>query len=582
MSKKPSIPKGTRDFSPTEVARRNYIISKIKNQFKLFGFQPIETPSFENSETLLGKYGEEGDRLIFKILDSGDYFGKTVERGKYLGETQFAYLNLHLYDSLKIIFKEIVEKNNITEYENMVKSQFVEGYSGFHNYINDKKLLHLVKDFLIKKSAFFKEYLNDIIKAVKNGQSFNHQFNAFYRKNFLDSKHHYEDFIEDLVKNGYNLFDNLESKKLSTKISDKALRYDLTVPFARYVVMHQNEITFPFKRYQIQPVWRADRPRKGRFREFFQCDADVVGTKSLFQEVAFVQLYDAVFSDIKLDGVIIKINHRKILSGIAETLGIQDKLIDFTVALDKLDKIEEEGVKIEMLSKGIPEDAIQKINPLFQLKGTNQQKLEELKIFLKNSKIGIEGINDLLFILNTVDQLQIKSSKIEIDITLARGLNYYTGTIFEVLPPENIEIGSIGGGGRYDDLTGIFGLKDMSGVGISFGLDRIYLVLEKLNLFPANLDETAQVLFVNFGNEEALQALKLIKQLRQIGIKTEFYPDAAKLKKQFTYADKQNIPFVVLIGEEEVKNKTVVVKNMKSGKQETHSMKEILTFFTEK
>ncbi|MBV2195773.1 MAG: histidine--tRNA ligase, partial [Flavobacterium sp.] len=405
MAQKPSIPKGTRDFSPAEVAKRNYIFSTIKTNFEKFGFQPIETPSFENSETLMGKYGEEGDRLIFKILNSGDYLAKT-----------------------------------------------------------DATLL-----------------------------------------------------------------ENRDSLKLTSHISEKALRYDLTVPFARYVVQHQNEIEFPFKRYQIQPVWRADRPQKGRFREFYQCDADVVGSNSLWQEVELVQLYDSVFSQLGLGGVTIKINNRKILSGIAEVIGASDKLIDFTVALDKLDKIGEDGVKKEMLEKGISETAIEKVQPLFNFTGTINEKIEKLAQLLANSEEGMKGVNELQFICDNVTTLGLQTAFLDLDVTLARGLNYYTGAIFEVAAPKGVAMGSIGGGGRYDDLTGIFGLKNMSGVGISFGLDRIALVMEEVGLFPEAVLATSKALFLNFGDKEALYAMKAIGKLRQKGIKVELYPDKSKI-----------------------------------------------------
>ncbi len=454
MSKKPSIPKGTRDFNPEEVSRRNYIFNTIKETFSLYGFQPIETPSFENSETLMGKYGEEGDRLIFKILNSGDYLSK----------------------------------------------------------VDDK------------------------------------------------------------------LYSEKDSNKITSTISEKALRYDLTVPFARYVVQHQNEITFPFKRYQIQPVWRADRPQKGRFREFFQCDADVVGSTSLWQEVEFVQLYDAVFNKLNLKGVTIKINNRKILSGIAETIGAEDKLIDFTVALDKLDKIGEEGVKKEMREKGISEDALQKLQPLFSLNGTASEQLKKLKALLSNSKTGIQGVEELEFITDNIETLGLQTASLQIDVTLARGLNYYTGAIFEVSAPKEVNMGSIGGGGRYDDLTGIFGLKDMSGVGISFGLDRIYLVLEELNLFPETVSDNSKALFINFGEKEALYAMKAISKLRIAGIKAELYPDATKMGKQMGYADKRNIAFAILAGEKEMEAQSFTLKNMKSGEQTQMDFSELETF----
>ena len=452
MAQKPSIPKGTRDFTPQEVAKRNYIFDTIKTEFKKFGFQAIETPSFENSDTLMGKYGEEGDRLIFKILNSGDFLKKADEK---------AYA--------------------------------------------DK-----------------------------------------------------------------------DSLKLTPSISEKALRYDLTVPFARYVVQHQNEIDFPFKRYQIQPVWRADRPQTGRFREFYQCDADVVGSDSLWQEVEFVQLYDSVFSALNLNGVTIKINNRKILSGFAEVIGEQDKLIDFTVALDKLDKIGEDGVVKEMLSKGISEEAIAKIKPIFDLKGDFAEKIEALKAILSTSEVGLKGIEELEFIQNAILEMPLKTANLDLDVTLARGLNYYTGAIFEVAAPDEVKMGSIGGGGRYDDLTGIFGLKNMSGVGISFGLDRIYLVLEELNLFPEAVADDVKVLFVNFGEKEALYAFKGVNAIRAEGVNAEVFPDAAKMKKQMNYANKRNIPFVILAGDEEMKAGEYTLKNMKTGEQDRLTLKELV------
>ena len=452
MAQKPSIPKGTRDFNPEQVAKRNFIFNTIRSAFETFGFQPIETPSFENSATLMGKYGEEGDRLIFKILNSGDYLSKA------------------------------------------------------------------------------------------NAQAYSEK----------------------------------DSNALTSSISEKALRYDLTVPFARYVVQHQNDIEFPFKRYQIQPVWRADRPQKGRFREFFQCDADVVGSTSLWQEVEFIQLYDTVFSALKLEGVTIKINNRKILSGIAEVIGASDKLIDFTVALDKLDKIGEEKVKEEMRSKGISEDGILKLQPLFTLSGSFKSQIESLKSILSSSEEGQKGIEELDFINQAITELGLSTAKLQLDVTLARGLNYYTGAIFEVSAPENVKMGSIGGGGRYDDLTGIFGMKNVSGVGISFGLDRIYLVLEELGLFPETVSKNIDVLFINFGDKEALFSLKAIKQLRTHGINAELYSDAAKMKKQMNHANKRAIPFVVLVGDQEIESNTFTLKNMISGAQSKISLDALI------
>ncbi|QXP72432.1 histidine--tRNA ligase [Tenacibaculum sp. AHE15PA] len=450
---KPSIPKGTRDFSSSEVAKRNYIFNTIKHAFENFGFQPIETPSFENSSTLMGKYGEEGDRLIFKILNSGDYLKKVDEA-------------------------LLTEKNSL---------------------------------------------------------------------------------------------------KTTSKISEKALRYDLTVPFARYVVQHQNDITFPFKRYQIQPVWRADRPQKGRFREFYQCDADVVGSKSLLQEVEFVQLYDTVFSKLGLNGATIKINNRKILSGIAEVIGAKDKLIDFTVALDKLDKIGKEGVVKEMLEKGISEYAIVKVDPLFNFSGTNQDKLASLQEMLQASDEGLAGVQELRTVVEMIEEIGLASASLTLDVTLARGLNYYTGAIYEVAPPEGVKMGSIGGGGRYDDLTGIFGLKDVSGVGISFGLDRIYLVMEELNLFEEVELPKPRVLFLNFDEAENLSKIKAIKKLRAHNIKSELYPDTAtsnkQEKKQWKYVGSRDIQYVVTT----IKNDMFVLKDMVNGEQTTCSLDELIS-----
>jgi len=442
---KPSIPKGTRDFSSQEVAKRNYLKAVLQTAFESAGFQPIETPSFEKSATLLGKYGEEGDRLIFKILSNGE--------------------------KLKKADLKALEENRLAAFSN--------------------------------------------------------------------------------------------------SLSEKALRYDLTVPFARYVVQHQNDLVFPFKRYQIQPVWRADRPQHGRFQEFFQCDADVVGSTSLWQEVELCQLYAKVFSELGIKGATLKMNNRKVLAGIAETIGAQDQLIDFTVALDKLDKIGFDGVVQELEGKGFSKASIAKIQPLMELSGTATERLFQLKVFLANSSIGLEGLEELSFVLEQLEGLDVQGIALSIDVTLARGLNYYTGCIFEVAAPEGVKMGSIGGGGRYDDLTAGFGMKNMSGVGISFGFDRIYLVLEALDLFPASVQNQTQVLCLNFGDATALATNQLVVELRQKGLRVEFYPDAAKMKKQLSYANQKNIPLVVLLGEEEHSRKEVVLKQMETGEQHT-------------
>jgi len=448
---KPSIPKGTRDFSPTEMVRRNYIFDTIKKSFIKYGFLPIETPSMENLKTLTGKYGDEGDKLIFKVLNSGDYLKKA-------------------------------DKGAIEE---------------------------------------------------------------------------------------------VNSAKLISSISEKALRYDLTVPFARYVVQHQNEIAFPFKRYQIQPVWRADRPQRGRYREFYQCDADVVGSNSLLYEVEIVQLLDEVLNNLGLPNFTIKINNRKVLSGIAEITGESDKIIDITVAIDKLDKIGEEGVVKELESKEVSASAIEKIKPLFLLKGDYKNVISEMKIMLQDSEIGLRGIEELEYIFETINALGLKKASFEFDVTLARGLNYYTGAIFEV-SANNVNMGSISGGGRYDDLTGIFGLKDVSGVGISFGADRIYDVLDELELFPEFSAESTQVMLVNFGVDD-LFCLQVLKELRENGINAELYPSSAKLKKQMKYANDKNIPFVIFINEEEVASNSLELKNMLTGSQQKLAIKDVIT-----
>ncbi len=549
MAQKPSIPKGTRDFSPTEVAKRNYIFSTIRQVFETYGFQPIETPSFENSETLMGKYGDEGDRLIFKILNSGDYF-KDIQKS-VLDNFDFVTIFYQIFDSLE----HVMYKDSDVVYEDYI-NEIIASYDEIST--SEKKMLF--DYFILKKKEFIAFYEN--VEVLDNEEELE------------DKSYLKENFIEELVKP--NIDKILNSNKLTSSISEKALRYDLTVPFARYVVQHQNEIEFPFKRYQMQPVWRADRPQKGRFREFYQCDADVVGSKGLWQEIEFVQLYDAVFSKLKLEGTTIKLNNRKILAGIAEIIGEADKLIDFTVALDKLDKIGAEGVTKEMLEKGISEAAIKKVQPLFSFNGTNVEKLNQLQVLLADSVEGTNGVNDLRFVIDNIEILGLQSAKLDIDVTLARGLNYYTGAIYEVSAPEGVQMGSIGGGGRYDDLTGIFGLKDMSGVGISFGLDRIYLVLEELNLFDAVELPKPKVLFVNFGDNEAAYCMKALVKLRENNIKSELYPDSAKMKKQMNYANRREIPFVVMVGSTEVENNSYTLKNMQTGEQQECSLEELL------
>ena len=451
MSNKPALPKGMRDFGPATLAKRNYVISCIKKHFKRFGFNELQTPSIEKNATLLGKYGDEGDRLIFRILNSGDFMKK-------------------------------VSAENVAQGD---------------------------------------------------------------------------------------------SAGIADQITEKSLRYDLTVPFARYVAQHQHELTFPFKRFQVQPVWRADRPQKGRYREFYQCDADAIGSKSLWYEIECINLYQEVLQDLGLNGCTIHINHRKLLAGMAELIGQQDKLIPLTVALDKLDKIGKDKVEKEMLDNGISEDSIDKIQPLFNIKGDLEQQLGQLEELFKGIDIAQNGIDDLRYIGKEVSKSSSSSATLQLNVTLARGLDYYTGSILEVKAPAHVDMGSIGGGGRYDDLTGVFGLKDLSGMGISFGLDRIYLCLEALDLFPEDIGQSIDALFVNFNDDSMQIAQSTAMELRRSGIAVDIYPDPVKLKKQFQFADKNRIPYVIVIGEEELQNGEFSVKDMKKGDQQKMNLKEL-------
>ena len=449
MAQKPSIPKGTRDFGPEEMAKRNYIFNTIKDVYALYGFQQIETPAMETLQTLMGKYGEEGDKLLFKILNSGDYLNKVTD-------------------------EELSERNP----------------------------LHL-----------------------------------------------------------------------ASKLCEKGLRYDLTVPFARYVVMHREELQLPFKRYQIQPVWRADRPQKGRYREFYQCDADVVGSDSLLNEVELMQIVDTVFTKFGVR-VQIKINNRKILTGIAEVIGEADKIVDITVAIDKLDKIGLDNVNAELKADGISDEAIEKLQPIISLEGTNEDKLNTIAKVLEGSDVGLKGVEETKFILDALKVTGL-NNEIQLDLTLARGLNYYTGAIFEVKALDT-PMGSITGGGRYDNLTGIFGMPGLSGVGISFGADRIYDVLNALNLYPKEAVNATQVLFINFGEKEAAYCLPFVTKARKAGIRTEIFPDKAKMKKQMSYANAKNIPYVVLAGENEINKGKLMLKDMQTGEQTLITIDELI------
>lgn len=481
---KPSIPRGTRDFGSAEMLKRNYIFSILRRNFELFGYEPIETPAMENIETLTGKYGDEGDKLIYKIIENGDYL---KDKPSF-----FTYAD---FDKLKSNLEEIptvevnVPWNTIANASGMTTSQFSQG--------------------------------------------------------------------------------------LLPKITEKALRYDLTVPFARYVVMNQHNLTFPFKRYQIQPVWRADRPQKGRYREFYQCDADIIGSDSLINELDLISLIDKSFSELKVP-VLLKFNNRKILSAISEIINAKDKIIDITIAIDKLDKIGKDGVVKELTEKGIDSAAIQKLTPLFDFKGSNSDKVKTLKAFVGENEIGKKGIEEIEYLLNNS---KASHASTELDITLARGLNYYTGTIFEVKANAGTFTPSILGGGRYDDLTGIFGLPNMSGVGISFGVDRIYDVMDEMNLFPKSISKisSTKLLFAHFDESNRDYCIPLANELRKNNISCEIYPDVIKkVAKQFDYANKKNIPFVCVIGSNEMQNKRYMLKDMSNGTQEEMSLEDII------
>lgn len=453
MAQKPSIPKGTRDFSPIEMVRRNYIFNTIKDVFRLYGFQPIETPAMENLSTLMGKYGEEGDKLLFKILNSGDFISKVPQ----------------------------------------------------------------------------------------------------------------------------DMLDEKNSTKLTSKLSEKGLRYDLTVPFARYVVQYRNELAFPFKRYQIQPVWRADRPQKGRYREFYQCDVDVIGSNSLLNEVELVQIIDDVFERLNI-ATVVKINNRKILAGIAEAIGEADRMVDITVAIDKLDKIGLEKVNAEMVAKGISEDAVQKLQPILLLEGNTAEKLSQIEEVIGGTEIGAKGIAEMRTMFHYLEATEL-TTEVELDLTLARGLNYYTGAIFEV-KSKDVQIGSICGGGRYDDLTGIFGMPDVSGVGVSFGAERIYDVLVAMDGFPADSLETTKAMFVNFGEKEEPYCLPVLSLLRKKGVNAEIFPDSAKMKKQMNYANRKQIPYVILAGDNEIEAKKFTLKNMETGEQQLVNAEELINILS--
>lgn len=584
MAVKPGIPKGTRDFNPQEVGRRHYIMNVLREAFENFGFQPIETPSFENLETLTGKYGEEGDRLIFKIFESGDFITRNIQESKYEYDVSIIVL---LVDRILLkICKEQADR----DIDNNTQALVILGLDEKIKRLNNNIFKILNQDSIeaeVGLSIYAGEFENFIYPVLKEtietilpewahkvvtGDRLTQENYLWRHQQMFRSE--FESIVEH-VKNGIAKHGTAgHSNKLASLYSDKALRYDLTVPFARYVAQHRNELAFPFKRYQMQPVWRADRPQKGRFREFWQCDADVVGSDSLWQEVEFVQLYDRAFTALGLK-VSIHLNNRKVLAGIADVIGAGDRLTDFTVALDKLDKIGAEKVVAEMADRGIPKEGTDKLLPLLSMNAGNDQVLNFLSDFLKDSETGLKGVEEVRFVLDKVQAAGLKSASVKIDLTLARGLDYYTGAILEV-KADDVELGSIGGGGRYDDLTGIFDLNDMSGMGVSFGLDRIYLCLEELSLFPENAIKSPGVLFFNMGEAEMEEAQKWVMHLRDLGISAECYPDQAKFKKQFDYADKRGTAYVAIIGEDELKEGVAQIKDQSNGEQQKLSLEDLV------
>ena len=528
MAQKPSIPKGTRDFSPAEMMRRTYIFDTIKSVFRSYGFAPLETPAMENLSTLLGKYGDEGDKLLFRILNSGDYLSDYNEEEGLLVEQIVKSKNEFIAKCVtnkkkEEVLSKVIEFSKTSEFTTIIiKELLLKGILEQCDTPNGSKISLAVSVKQLKKN---------IIEQAQNT-------------------------ITDILK-----------RNAANRVGvEKGLRYDLTVPFARYVVQHQNEISFPFKRYQVQPVWRADRPQKGRYREFYQCDVDVIGSRSLLNEVELIEIVERVFRKLNIR-VVLKMNNRKILYGIAEAIGHADKMMDITVAIDKLEKIGLENVKAELAERGLEQEAIEKLQPILELSGSNAEKLSQLREVIGVSETGVKGIEEMTEIFGYVEQLGLQLP-IELDLSLARGLNYYTGAIFEVKALD-YAIGSICGGGRYDDLTGIFGLPNTSGVGISFGADRIYDVMVGLDLFPEEVNFSTKVLFVNLGEAEQMASMQIIRTLRDAGIAAEIYPEAAKMKKQMEYANRRMIPYVVIIGSNELVERRATVKDMRTGEQQS-------------
>jgi histidyl-tRNA synthetase len=567
MSQKPSLPKGMRDFGPLQMARRNYILDTIKSVFQKFGFMPLETPAMENLTTLTGKYGDEGDQLLFKVLDSGNY----PKELNHLFNTNDAIKDA-LQSTIKTFIKELIENYNADDLNPaMIKQELSNRFENLL-YSNSGYINHYLSEI---QQHFSTQY--DHLSSLISDFIFKINFSSTGLTENFDF--HFEQFVHTTLNNDilpfYRLENVLKPTQITPHISSKGLKYDLTVPFARYVVMNQNDITFPFKRYQIQPVWRADRPQRGRYREFYQCDADVVGTDSLICEAEIVLMITEVFEKLKFTDYSIKINHRAVLTGMAEAIGAEEKTSDLFVAIDKLDKIGLDKVCEELLQRGLNQSSVDALKPLLSIEGSFEQKIGQLTEQLNSSESGKKGIEELQQINAYLDSFGLTDKSIELDTTLARGLSYYTGAIFEV-KVNNVSIGSVSGGGRYDNLTGVFGLTGTSGVGFSFGIDRIYDCLEELNLFEEVTLNFTEVLITHFDEQTQRYGLSILKILRDAGIKSEIYPDQAKLKKQFGYADKKGIPYTITIGSEEMNSGLLSLKNMADGQQEKLDVKQIV------
>lgn len=576
MSQKPSLPKGTRDFGPEQMAKRNYILNTIRGVFETYGFMPLETPAMENLSTLTGKYGDEGDQLLYRVLDSGEYT-KDVKSNYSVKEIS------HTKDLFETFFTDVIggiltnypdKLNEYTIIEQNFNDKIKEGLRYINPYVSQNEKFMLA-DFLTENHHWIIVEIQDLFLRTT-------LFTEDGQINEKSLKHHLRQFRDTYINSvltplyfEYKINLILKEKTLTPYISSKGLKYDLTVPFARYVVMNRHELALPFKRYQIQPVWRADRPQKGRYREFFQCDADVIGTDSLICEAEIIMMMNTTLSQLKIDDFTIKLNNRKILTGITEAIGAPGKENDFCVAIDKLDKIGLEKVLEELKERGLSEEAINKVIPILELQGDFEQKIDALESILKDSEIGLKGLSELKQTIEYVETMDGDLSKVNFDITLARGLSYYTGAIFEI-QINNVKIGSVSGGGRYDDLTGVFGMPDMSGVGFSFGVDRLYDVMEELNLFPAASLTSTKALIIHFDEASKTYGLGVAAALRKSGIKSEIYPDQAKIKKQFAYADKKNIPYTIIIGSEEIASNQLTLRNMESGEEDKLEIDKII------